>query len=200
MTTMTEAAAGLLEAAASPGESRWASGGGAEISPLPYLPVPELRSVGLARGTRSRLAASRAARVSANQTIWALNNLSGVNPSQSVFPSSARRLVVERILSACRRDVPPENVESPQAALSTLLGSKASPYKGEDPSVSVAFDESLVSLPERGAVCRLSSVLSGRDLLDLEGFRSRLFLSEGELSARRAREGKAKAYWDPTLE
>ena len=130
MTTMTVAAPGKLEAAASPGEAHWASGGGAEIFPLPYPPVPELRCVGLARGTRARLAIERAALVSANQTIWALNNLSGVNPSQKSFTSSARELVVERILSACRRDVPPENVEPPQAALLTLLGSKASPNKG----------------------------------------------------------------------
>ena len=57
----------------------------------------------------------------------------------------------------------------------------------------------MLSLPVKGALCPLTAVLEGSDKLDLEGFRTRLLLPEGELAARRASEGRARAYWDPCL-
>jgi hypothetical protein len=165
MTNFVSAVLGAPGAAVPSDGAHWASGGGSEICPLPFFPVPALGKLGLARGTRSRTAARRAAALSANQTIQAPNWLSGVNPKAICATNSARSEVAERILCLCLSDVPPKDVELPQAALLTLLGSKASPYMAEDPCRTVAFDESLLSLPERGARCELTSVLEGAILL-----------------------------------
>ena len=93
---------------------------------------------------------------------------------------------------------PPADVEAPEAALRTLLGSKSSLYD-DGPKGPASYDFRSLSLPEKGGQCSLDEWLSGEDLEDLRNLEARLFLTDAALKEKRGIEGKAHVYWDPKL-
>ena len=70
----------------------------------------------------------------------------------------------------------------------------------ETPCRTAAFALDALSLPARAGGCLLADALPFEDRVDLLEFESRLLLSTEELERRRVVEGRARAYWDSTLE
>ena len=87
---------------------------------------------------------------------------------------------------------------NPKAALSALLGAKASRYD-EGLHGPAPYERSKVSMPLSAGNCLLVDALGADDRADVLGFQDRLMLSEAEVSNRVEVEGRANIYWDPVL-
>ena len=150
------------------------------LSPLPspsYLPGPVSRPV---KQRRSRLAAAASR---ANQIFASFNAWHSPHADFVPGPSQARAAVQDRVLKACIADRPPKDLETPEAALSVLLGSKVSSYS-EGLQGLAPYEQSLVSWPAEAGNCYLADVLEGSDCLDVRRFRERLMLSADGLEGR----------------
>ena len=174
------------------------SGGGADIFPLPLLPLPT------ATHTRSRRQSQRIVRsgritTAVNECVWSLNYLYGSTRPVASYPSAARDSCMNRIVEAVESCKPPPSVEEPEAAFQVLLGSKAIPYGGDEPSGVASFELESLSLPSSAGGCCLLDVLEGEDRIDLQGFESKLLLSDCDFKQVCDRDGRANTYTDPKL-
>ena len=97
---------------------------------------------------------------------------------------------LDRLWCLCDGDRPPAKIEGPEAALSELLGSKASTYFGTDglPRLS-PYCRSQISWPTQAGAVPLLQVLPETELPILADQGSRLRLPPEELAARRRSEG-----------
>ena len=103
------------------------------------------------------------------------------------------------LIHMCMQDSPPSDVEDPEAALSVLLGQKASRYQCDESQHGPApFKSGNVSMPDFAGGCDLRHALTDSDPLDLEGFQKRFFLGDTQYHERVACEGSARSYWDPS--
>ena len=144
------------------------SGGGAEIFPLPYLSVDK-QSRKLGRGCAQRLHRRTAKLDRCNESVFALNYLSGVSSALPVRPSTARDRVAERIADAVRSfGAPEQSGESQKATYTALLRSKSSYFEG--PMGPAFFDHSKLSLPATAGGCKLLDVLPDDLRCDVEIF------------------------------
>ena len=159
------------------------SGGGAERFPLPYFSVDK-QSRKLGRGCAQRLHRRTAKLDRCNESVYALNYLSGVSSALPVRPSTARDRVVERISDAVRSfGAPEQSGESQEATYAALLRSKSSYFEG--PMGPAFFDHSKLSLPATAGGCKLLDVLPDDLRCDVENFCEKLFLPAEELAAKR---------------
>ena len=173
-----------------------------------FFPLPPFLSNGDARVSTSRRSCQRLGRNSAkvnrcNAAVYSLNALSGTSSScpTSFSPSTsvgAVQSVHEKIHSNVTALGSPDGFEKPQAALSTLLGCKASPYEG-DPNVVANVELSRLSLPDSAGGCNLCEALDDENRSMLEDFENSLFLDGSDLTDRRKRDGKARVHWADEL-
>ena len=168
-----------------------------ELFPLPSLSVDGSVCRKLSRRCMQRVTRRKHIIHDTNQAINSLNSLCGVEASTHC--SAARSAAVGRIANLISECKPPASKLTPNAALTELLGENASPYAGESCSVTMTFDESLISMPDCAGGCNLANLLVGDDKLDIQDFDSRLMLNKDDLASRIACDGKARVYWDPIL-
>jgi len=171
------------------------------LFPLPLLPTPSRASPLLGRGVSQRVGRFSCSIRAANETIQTLNQLSGCKDGRTALsPSAARDQAVEEILAVHCANRPPALLESPEAALDALLGSKATAYEDGEQVHSAPFVQDNLSLPALAGQCDLVSCLEGEDLADLTRFEERLMFTHDELREVLSRDGRARTYWDPILE
>ena len=102
-------------------------------------------------------------------------------------------------MEVAKRDVPPSPPMVPKAALTELLGSKASSYAGEVTSTA-PFRLEQISWPEHAGQSDLLTALPPETAVYAADFEQKLLLSAAERSERRTAEGPARTHWDSVLE
>ena len=133
----------------------WGGDKSEDIFPSPLMVIPNFHCSHSSRPVRQRVARKLRAVEQTNRLITTLNNLfSGCFDSgQQSLPrsSAAQRGIVADLFARCFVDKPPSDVESPKAALSALLGAKATPYSNTEGLHGPApYERDNVSLVEHG--------------------------------------------------
>ena len=119
---------------------------------FPLLGVTSLDGVGgPSRKSQQRATRRTAVVQAADEVLWGLYALSGAGQHfVGLRPSVAQRSAVDRVLFACRDDVPGPDPLAPEAALQELLGSKASAYDAEGLCSVAPYRREAVSWPTPG--------------------------------------------------
>ena len=152
-----------------------------DVFPMPLLDIGPMVRKGLSRGTRQRVQRTRARILRVNEVLTALNGLYDTYPKIDAVPNAAQKELV-RVLwrRVSEFKIPVGSHDATYEARRALLG-VSHPYSKESCTV-VAYDPKRVSIPSIGSkAVPLRSVLSGRQLFQLDNFESEMLKDDFDL-------------------
>ena len=168
-----------------------------DLLPLPIPEGPPIGSVRhLSRPVAQRHCRLKAQHASLFECVWAFNFSYGQGQAmQGLRPSAAQEAAILNIRELVRGGTP---LLQPEAALSELLGAKATAYEAVEPSRVAPYSREAVSWPARAGRASLFECVPAAERLRVAEARKHLLLppsSEPEHDDR----SRSRSYWDPAL-